>query len=289
VIAILIGILGVIAPTGRAVEARRPLETTVNIPAGVFIYGSSELAARNAERDCPEDFWGSMRQISDCGFASVEMPERTVWLAGFRIDRVEVTVANYRACVHAGACPAEPLLNPDPRFAAPNLPITMVTWAEANRFCTWRYGRLPTEAEWERAARGQDRRVWPWGTSPRSGASNHGRFRQREVLSPNPSTFVEPDPSDGYGLLAPVGSFPEGASPDGVLDLSGNAAEWTADAWTQNRASLPRVQPFASGTGDSRVVRGGSFRVPLLFGRTTARQEIPGTLRSPEIGFRCAY
>jgi len=223
-----------------------------------------------------------------CDF-SQEAPQREVYLSAFRIDRVEVTVAAYRRCVRTEGCRPDPLLTGDPRLLVDDQPITSVTWDEAARFCALHGAHLPTEAQWERAARGRDGRTWPWGNTPREHASNHGRYRRVGVLGPHPGTIMQPDPADGFALLAPVGSFPSGASPEGVLDLAGNAAEWTADWFLPELRTQPTVNPKGPPTGDKRAVRGGSFRTPLLLQRTTQREGAASSLRSPDVGFRCAY
>ena len=108
-------------------------------------------------------------------------------------------------------------------------------------------------------------------------------------LGPNPYPVLQPDPSDGFAFLAPVGSFPGGASADGVLDLSGNALEWTADVYHEDPPQrLSTVNPHGPPSGSLRVVRGGSWRQPRMFQRTTSRDGLAPESRSPEIGFRCA-
>jgi formylglycine-generating enzyme required for sulfatase activity len=277
------------AATGRGVVAERPLESMVRIPAGEFLMGATVEAQAAAVHLCREEL--RPRQGAGCkddAFVG-EGPPKRVFLSEFFIDRVEVTVEAWRRCAQAGACSPEPLLQPDRRFLAPTLPITSVTWDEAARYCAWRGGRLPTEAEWERAARGTDGRTWPWGSEPRGDRSNHGRFYTVGELGPQPEPVLRPDASDGFALLAPVGSFPEGASPEGVLDLAGNAMEWTADVFIEEPPQkASQVNPRGPLIGSTRTVRGGSWRQPRLYQRTTARDAAPPDTRSPEIGFRCA-
>ena len=274
-------------PTGRSTVAERPLESMVSIPDGRFRMGTSAEEHEGAMRLCREE----LRQRGVCKdeqFVSEE-PTKVVFVSAFLIDRVEVTVAGWRACVKAGACSPEPLLQADARFLQANLPITSVTWDEAVRYCAWRDARLPTEAEWERAARGRNGNVWPWGNVPRPDLSNHGRFYIQYELSNTPLHKLQPDASDGFALLAPVGSYPEGASPEGVLDLAGNAMEWVADAYLEEppqKRSL--VNPRGPLIGSLRSTRGGSWREPTLYQRAAARDAAPPDTRSPEIGFRCA-
>lgn len=204
-----------------------------------------------------------------------------VWLSAFEIDATEVTVASYRRCVAAGAC-APPAFAPgDARYDQPSFPVTHVRWEDANSYCNFAGGRLPTEAEWELAARGTDNRTFPWGNVWNPRLANHGQ------LADDPT-----DGRDGFVGLAPVGSFPDGASARGVLDLAGNAAEWVADFYDRDEEQFgypgasqtnPKGPPFGP---LGHVVRGGSFRDPAHQLRTAARHAT--TFAERDIGFRCA-
>jgi formylglycine-generating enzyme required for sulfatase activity len=280
---------GGVVQSGRTIVAERPLASMVSIPAGTFTMGATDEQRKAAVTLCRDELGPKFEKICDAESFAREGPDRTVWLSAFHIDRVEVTVQAYRACVQAGACSPQPLLQPDERFLRPELPITSVTADEAEQYCRWRGARLPTEAEWERAARGRDGRTWPWGNRPSASFSNHGKLAIAGELSPMPYAVLQPDPSDGYTFLAPVGSFPQGASADGVLDLSGNASEWTADYFGEEPPQkLGTVNPRGPREGAMRVVRGGSWRQPRMFQRTTSRDGLPVDTRSSELGFRCA-
>ena len=275
--------------SGRPVVAERGLEAMIPIAAGRFRIGATEDDVELATRLCQETIGAGRPYGCQKELFLVELPDRTVFVSAFSIDRVEVTVDAYRRCVRAGGCAPDPIVEQDPRLLHPDLPMTSVTWNEAVAFCAWRGARLPTEAEWERAARGQDGRRWPWGRVPREDLSNHGRFHLIGQLSPLPMPVIEADASDGFALLAPVGSFRQGASPDGVLDMAGNASEWTADAYDETAPQLrTSVNPRGPRVGPYRVLRGGSWRTPIVFQRTTWRDPAPPDLRSPEVGFRCA-
>jgi sulfatase modifying factor 1 len=222
-------------------------------------------------------------QMTVCGveFFAHELTAHEVWLPTYAIDRTEVTVAAYDRCVRRGGC-APPLDAPGtPQTGAPTQPVTGVRWDDAAEYCAWAGGRLPTEAEWERAARGRDGRPFPWGWINDPGRYNHGA--------------VEPgcrDDDDGAALAAPVGSYASGASPDGALDMAGNVLEWVADRASLDGRGYERdraVAPRGPREGSDRVVRGGAYDLPMFMARTTARMHrLPGA-RERDLGFRCAY
>jgi formylglycine-generating enzyme len=198
-----------------------------------------------------------------------ETPPHRERVAGFWMARSEVTVAEYGRCVAVGRCGPAGFEGGALRFQRPSLPVTFVTFDDAKHYCAFRGGRLPSEAEFERAARGATRRRYPWGQAYHSRLSNHGRLGVDTT-----------DASDGFAELAPVGSFPDGATPEGILDLAGNAAEWTADAFTPDYGQPP---------GGERSVRGGSFVSSAAFVRGAARLGKPPETREPTLGFRCVW
>lgn len=201
-------------------------------------------------------------------FASEAPPHRES-VTGFWMSRTEVTVAQYQRCVAASRCTPPAYEGGARRFARPSWPVTLVTFDDAERYCSFRGGRLPTEAEFERAARGATRRIYPWGQSYHGKLANHGR------LGIDPT-----DNQDGFTELAPVGSFPDGATPEGILDLAGNAAEWTGDAYRPD---------YASPASHERAVRGGSFASGAAFLRGAARSGRAPETREPTLGFRCVW
>jgi formylglycine-generating enzyme len=248
------------------------------LSAGRSVMGASDREIGYAMELCLEERPLAIRSLAPdmdgaCSprrFVS-EAPERWVWTDAYGIDRTEVTHAAWRACVLAGRCAPSRIPEDDDRLAAPEMPATAITWDEALAYCRFRGGRLPSESEWERAARGGRRHRFPWGRVYNSRLANHGR-------SP-----MGPDASDGYALAAPVGSFPDGVSPHGLLDAAGNAWEWTA--------STPHPEDVGPGADASvyRTVRGGSWAQPPEAMRVTHRVWLPSADQRSDLGFRCAY
>jgi formylglycine-generating enzyme required for sulfatase activity len=172
-----------------------------------------------------------------------QTPQHTVLLDAFWIDRTEVTNAQYEKCVQAGGCQVMPEMSSYDPQVKPDYPAEVI-WNNAQAYCQWAGSRLPTEAEWEKAARGTDGRRWPWGnTRPDCSLSN---------------AFGK----DGscVGATTSVGSYAAGASPYGALDMAGNAAEWVNDWFDyQYYAVSPPQNPLGPELGTSRVVRGGNW------------------------------
>jgi len=241
-------------------DAGSPPEGMVFIPGGSFLMGSR----------------GDEGKI---GFeiGVDEMPQHEIRVRPFYLDRFEVTNEQYRHFMQATGRPA-PADPKDPQYYAwvdgrppagqEEHPVCYVSWDDAQAYCRWAGGkRLPTEAEWERAARGDDDRAWPWGS----------RF------DPTRCNTME----SGFRWSTPVGSFPDGASPYGVMDLCGNVAEWTASWYKPYPGSTLKRGAFGE---QMRVARGGAWVLTAEpWSRTTNRNLAqPPDLRHRSLGLRCA-
>ena len=214
-----------------------------------------------------------------------ENPPHTVYLDAYYIDKYEVTNASWMDCVDAGECQAPTKLASATRadyYGNPlydNYPVVFVSWTMAWRYCEWRGARLPTEAEWEKAARGVDGNDYPWGNEFDGSLAN---FCDKNCEY----SFADNDFDDGYNDTSPVGSYLEGASSYGVHDMAGNVFEWV------NSHMMP--YPYDAEDGReaivpaSRVLRGGSFGESYYNLRTTSRTMAPPDTSFYFIGFRCA-
>jgi eukaryotic-like serine/threonine-protein kinase len=208
---------------------------------------------------------GSFTMGSATGQAN-EKPVHAVYVDDFWIMQSEVTNTQYARCVEAAVCqPPHNQRWDDPRFSA--YPVTDVDWDQAVAYATWVGGRLPTEAEWEKAARGADERTYPWGNA-----------------APTP-LLLNYNLSEGD--ITPTGHYPAGASFYGVLDMAGNVEEWVADWYTADYyTTAPAQNPPGPPTGDTRVLRGGSFTSIARDVRATARGYTLPNADAPTTGFR---
>jgi formylglycine-generating enzyme required for sulfatase activity len=225
-----------------------PPDGMVLVPAGEFLMG--------AEDGLPD-----------------ARPMHRTYLSSFWIDKYEVTNAQYRQCVASGVClpPKDRQAFDDPQHV--RHPITNVTWVQARTYCHWIGRRLPTEAEWEKAARGTDGRRYPWGNSEELLRS---RLKERNLRS-------------GSNEVDPVGSLPESASPYGVFDMVGNVWEWVKDWYAEDfYTAAPSRDPQGPLRGSFRVLRGGDWSQSLLELRASYRGWDEMTYWGPTLGFRCA-
>ena len=243
--------------------------TQILIPAGTFVMGAMDVYRENDEQ-----------------------PPHEVTLDAYWIDQVEVTNGMYELCVNSGECRPPKELRSDNRqeyFGNPEFrdyPVVYVTWFDADVYCQWAERRLPTEAEWERAARGDDKRNYPWGDE----LPNEFNSNSLNIV----------------GDTTRVGSYAEGASPFGVLDLAGNVWEWVADRYQPNYyGESPLENPQGPSAEEVqnlyRVIRGGSFQEDGIFLRLVNRSFFEGPnpradqkteeyygKSTNRIGFRCA-
>jgi formylglycine-generating enzyme required for sulfatase activity len=204
-----------------------------------------------------------------------EQPVHNVSLDDYWIDRTEVTNAMYHMCVQAGACLRPMVFSSNTHYGYyffepyANFPVIALKWSSAEAYCTWAGRRLPTEAEWEKAAVGTDGRTYPWGNDlPNSGLLNFNR---------------------PTGDAAAVGSFPFGASPYRVLDMAGNLTEWVADWYAADYyASSPSSNPTGPVEGQYKVLRGGSWHSDEYLVRSADRHWLAPDTRDVVVGFRCA-
>ena len=225
----------------------------VDVPAGLFTMG----CAGGVETGCRDN----------------AKPEHEVTLAAYKIDKAEVSAGEYKACVDAGKC-AAPSPGPDCHYdpaARADFPVDCVSWSDAKAYCAFAGKRLPTEAEWERAARGDDKRPYPWGLdTPTCDLANF--FGVRGCKS---------------RAIDVVGVRSGGASPVGALDLSGNVWEWVEDFYGAGYyASSPATDPKGPSSGGEHVIRGGSFGSGTASLQSSYREAAAGA--AGDIGFRCA-
>jgi formylglycine-generating enzyme required for sulfatase activity len=224
------------------------------VPAGSFLMGTAE---------------------GEPGTFSGERPQRLVWLSAYLIDETEVTNGQYQQCLAAGHC-RRPFACSDSLSiledsSRANEPVACVDWYEAESYCQWVNRRLPTEAEWEKAARGVEGWLYPWGDAlPTCGRANFAG-------------------TGCVGQLVEAGRYAAGASPYGALDMAGNVAEWTADYLDYEYYPVASIiDPPGPPHGLLRVLRGGSYNSIAVAIRTAVRNGLSAATSAEYIGFRCA-
>lgn len=264
------------------------------VPAGTFIAGSTQEQADGAYQTCLDKSPGMCLEHEYA--AEVDQHEVTMTY-GYWIDQYEVTNAAYDVFVEDGGysvrdywtddgwrwkgsrttpndpgCPRE-LLEPD-------MARTCVTWYEADAYARWRGGVLPTEAEWEYAARGNDGRIYPWGDD-----FDGTRLNYCDTACPNRWRDLTFD--DGQARIAPVGGYPNGVSWVGAYDMAGNVWEWTSEWFSDTYNQSGDISdPTAPTRGIEKVLRGGSWNMPYIFSRTAYRDGVLPDSWSGIIGFR---
>jgi formylglycine-generating enzyme required for sulfatase activity len=254
----------------------------VYVPAGEFRMGSTDQEVDEALRACNE-LSGDCRR----GWFENEQPAHGVVVDSFWIDQTEVTNRQYQQCVEAGACDPPPK-NPskgsfaDPHYdddAYTNHPVIYMNPQLAGAYCEWAGGRLPTEAEWEYAARGPEAFIYPWGN-----VFDGTRLNYCDVNCKGPRMDSEHD--DGYAGTSPVGSYPNGTSWCGAFDMAGNAEELVGD-WYGPYSTEVAVNPQGPSSGHDHVVRGGMYTDPQVSVRSSYRRTSQAGTTSYSIGFRC--
>ena len=224
-----------------------------------------------------DGFWMGCNDKDDSQCKLDEYPFHAAIVDSYEIDVRQVTAASYEACVDTFTC-FPPGSGPGCNYQVAeraNHPINCVNWYDAETYCAWIDKRLCTEAEWERAARGDDGRKYPWGFN-----------------EPDCDLAVMPDEGGtagcGTGGTLPVGSKPDGASPYGVLDMSGQVYDWTADwYWEVYYEVAPQVNPTGPDTGLFKVRRGGGFDSPVKDLRVSSRHQSTPSYGAVNFGFRC--
>ncbi|MBP7346583.1 MAG: SUMF1/EgtB/PvdO family nonheme iron enzyme [Sediminibacterium sp.] len=281
----------VATPTNVVTPASSPTLISTNTPA----ITSTPTPFPNEFTD---DFGVAMRLIPDGEFTmgsnggfKDERPIHIVYLDSYYIDKYEVTNALYEVCVNDGVC------NPPQNFGSgthsnyfgntqySNYPVIYVDWYQSKTYCEWRDARLPTEAEWEKAARSINEYNYPWGNNFRC---ENGNFDDIQGLD---GSVIPGGPNcDGYEDTTPVGSFASGRSPFGIYDMAGNVWEWVSDWYDGNYYIDSSYQdPQGPLYGNTRVLRGGAWDVAneenLL---TTRRIGFDPLTAGNFLGFRCA-
>ena len=202
-----------------------------------------------------------------------EEPQHTVYLDAFWISKTQVTNAMFTACVNAGVCKYSVKTSTNPNYLDPlysSHPVVFIAWDMAQMYCDWTGGRLPTEAEWEKAARGPNGAKYPWGED------------QPRIKLNNANNVI--------GNTTAVGLFPYGKSYYGLLDMGGNVREWVSDWYDPNYyQNSPSSNPQGPETGETKVLKGASYSDPYRYSRPANRLShepgSPGAVR----GFRCVY
>lgn len=244
----------------------------VLVPPGRFFMGTDPMDVDAVHQLCFQVDTACNRQAYE-----LEVPRHEQTLDGpYWIDRYEISRQQYMSCVDAGECSEIP---PNENSSSPNDPLNKVTWEQAEAYCRlWRKGRLPTETEWEYAARGPSNWVYAWGDTFRGTTLNY--------CDQNCTHDWRSTDDDGYSVTAPIGSYPGGTSWVGALDMSGNLWEWTSSLLRRYPYNATDGRETSSNNG-LRVVRGGSYNVNQTMTRAAARFWLDSQIAGNGVGFRC--
>lgn len=263
------------------------------VPEGEFFMGSDDEAVIEAIEQC------SISYSDTCGdeMYYYEQPRHAVFLDGFWIDQTEISNVQYKKCVSEGVCSAPSALSSQTRKEYylvkkfDDYPVINISWEQAKTYCEWAGRRLPSEAEWEKAARGVDGRLYPWGNDFKGDVLNFC-----DVNCPHSGVIHFSDWDDGYSDTAPVNEYPDGISPYGVFNMAGNVAEWVSDWLNFDYYSIspyenPQVVQSPPLTElQVKIIRGGAFFDPPVGVRTTDRIRYqPKDISMDWVGFRCVF
>jgi serine/threonine-protein kinase len=273
------------SPTPASAPTSTLFPTLIPTTLGI---GSKQISQKDGMEllYIPEGSFLMGASASDGQAYASERPQHNVWLDAFWMDRTEVSNAQYAACVTASACSAPAkgsLQHASKVYGQSDLyygnaqynqyPVDFVDWAQADAYCKWAGRQLPTEAQWEKAARGTDGRTYPWGEEAACDKANYTPLAKSTCL----------------GDTSKVGSYPNGASPFGALDMAGNVAEWVADWYEETfYQNSPQRNPTGPVTGQYRILRGGSYHDFIQGLRSSRRQWADPSTQAFMSGFRCA-
>ena len=258
----------------------------VFVPSGEFRMGSTKEMVFSAKDICKEDLGGGIT-AAVCTYNTFmdEYPDHTVEMPDYWLDQTEINNGQYRLCVESGECDQPNKMGSftrehyydDPAFD--DYPVVQVTWNMAADYCKWAGVRLPTEAEWEYAARGPEAKIYPWGNDFDPSKLNYCDAGCKGISD---LTY-----NDNFPDTAPVGSFPEGASWIGALDMAGNVREWVAD-WYGYYHLNKLENPQGPAEGEAKTLRGGSWYDPRYNIRSNNRGSDAIDYWRHKVGFRCA-